>query len=319
MRRNLLLGILLISLLISVPVQGIQVDAVNTDRYIVNTDPGYVIYQIIINDIPVGTNQTHLLYQSGGTFLLEIHSAQSYGLHNEFWINLSYPNGTTVSQYRDTWRISRGVYKTTIQPVFAQMESLTFVAWTIDLQVGLSPLAAEFNTAPASWDPASAIPFSMAQGTIGTATDIHVYEMATSEFNSNVVNYNPSYGLSNLAGQVFQWSYTAVIGFLNQIPVIGPEMVSIVDFIGSLGGWFVFWITFLKDHIWELVIGIEALIAMFAVINNKKGSLEDFISLMVEYNLKTISGGIRVVEMAYNLIGQAIDVIAKIIQALKPV
>lgn len=306
-------------LMICSPVLAINstISASGVSQYSVVAPSNYVIYQIIIDPVPMGTNQSHVLNYNGANFLLTIGSAQSYGIFNDFDISLTYPNGSVSSKHVSTTRISGGKYKTTIQPVFSQAQSVTNAYFTIDLEIGLSPVSAEFNTQPAGWLASNAIPFSSASGNLGSSTNVFCQIMTLDEFQNNVVKYNPGWGLQNLGDQIFRWTYSMVLGFLNQIPVIGPLAVSFITISSVVLPGLMFWVGWIVDHWQPIVLSVETLIIMIAVINTgKKGSLSKFLKNLYSYNIAFVLGIFWLFKTTRNWIGAIIDWIVKIVQSL---
>jgi hypothetical protein len=104
-------------------------DITSVSSYSVTAPDGYYIYEIIVDPLPMGTNQTHTLYYGGTPFILTIGTAQNYLIYNVFDISLTYPNGTVQTKEVTVTRASIGqvigiptTYQTIIQPVFTEPE-----------------------------------------------------------------------------------------------------------------------------------------------------------------------------------------------------
>lgn len=318
-RLRMLGAVLLGILLLSAPVSAGVINAYNINQYSVTAEPGNVIYQIIIDPVPVGTNQTHTLNYNGATYGLTIGSATAWGIFHNFDITLTYPNGTAITQsVTDSGTLGNN-YKTTIQPVFFQAEGLTLGAITVDLNIGLTPLSTNFGAPPIGYNPESAIPFSSATGNLGANTNVFVWEMTQADFTANVVHYNPLYGLGNLGSTVFQWTWTEVLGFINNIPVFGPAFLSLMDIITTIGGGALFWIVFIITNIPAFIAGGEIIIIISAFLTQKKPTPEKTISNIFNYNVSAVKGFIWVVNMVWRWITDLIDIIVETIQSLKPI
>lgn len=309
----------LLFLLLAGPAAALQVTAEDVSSYSVVAEEGMVIYQIIINNLPIGTNQTHTLNYNGQTFLLEIGTYSDYGLWKNADITLTLPNGTVQTAHTSATTIV-GDYKTTIQPVFAQAQSGTVAFLTVDLMIGVNPAGAQFSTQPAGWNPSSAIPFSSASGNFEQATDVYVTEMTKTEFQDNVVNYNPVYGLTNLGSQIFQWTWNAVLGFMGMIPVIGPIAVQLFEVMGNILITGIYWVVFIVANFPAIIGGIETLILMVSVINagTGKNQFKKLGQNLVSYNAMFLYGIVCVVEWVYNWTLSLIQTVAQIVSSLKP-
>ena len=309
-----LLGILMIG-----PAAALQVTAEQVSSYSVVAENDMVIYQIIINNLPIGTNQTHTLTYNGQTFLLEIETYTDYGIWRNADITLTLPNETVQTAHTSATTIV-GDYKTTIQPVFAQAQSGTVAFLTIDLMIGVNPAGAQFSTQPMGWNPSSAIPFSAASGNLGASTDVYITEMSKADFQDNVVNYNPVYGLTNLGSQVFQWTWAAVLGFLGMIPVIGPVAVQLFEVMGNILTTGIYWVVFIVENFPAILGGVETLILMMAVINagTGKNQFKKLGQNLVSYNAMFLYGIVTVVEWIYNWTLSLVRTVTDIVKSLKP-
>jgi hypothetical protein len=310
--------VVFVSVLIS-PVSAGVVNAYSVNQYSVQAEPGNVIYQIIIDPVPIGTNQTHVLNYNGATFGLSIGSATSYGIFHNFDISLTYPNGTTVTQHTSDSGTLGNNYKTTIQPVFFQAESLTLGAITVDLNVGLTPLSVGFSAPPVGYNPSSAIPFSSASGNLGASTNVFVWEMSQTDFTNNVVKYNPVYGIGNLGATVFQWTWSEVLGFINMIPFFGPLFISLLDMVQTVTGGIWYWLTFVILNIPAIIAGGEIIIIMWAFLEQKKPQPAKTITLIYQHNVTAVMGFLTGINLIWRWGRDLLDIVVKAIQAIKPI
>jgi hypothetical protein len=190
---------------------------------------------------------------------------------------------------------------------------------TVNLDIGLNPLAASFNGG-SIWNPSSAIPFTAVSGNFGQITTVYIDEMTATDFQNNIVNYNPVYGLSNLGSEVFQWTWDAVLGFIGMIPVIGPAMVSLIDAMGGIISTGVFWLIFVVMNFPAILCGIECLILMMAVINAPgKNSFKKLTDNIVNYNKAFVLGVIGLADIVWNWTRSAVEMVAAVVNALKPI
>lgn len=305
-------------MLLSSPVIATTLPMEGVSAYSRVADPGMVIYQITVNDLPIGTNQTHTFNTASGVFLLTINTYDQWGYKNAD-ITVTLPNGTVQTAHCSALGLLIGQYKTDIQYVYPQIYSGAGVL-SVSLVLGLTPASASFNAGAMGWDPANALAFTAVSGNVGGTTNIYIEEMSMNDFQKNVQNYNPAYGLSNLGSQVFQWAWSGVLGFLAMIPVIGPAMVSLLSAMGGIITTGVYWLIFVVSNFPAILCGIETLILMMAVINTpKKNSFSKLARNIYNYNVAFVLGVIGLADIVWSWTRSAVEMVAAIVQALKPI
>lgn len=320
MTRAVLFGILALVLLALVnPAAALVSEVHDVNAYSVSAEPGYVIYEIIIDNVPIGTNQTHVLNYNGATFLLSIGTYSSYGIWKNADITLTLPNGTVQTVHTSATTIV-GQYKTTIQPVFAEAQSATIAFLSVDLMIGVNPVGAQFSTQPLGWNPSSSIPFSAASGNVGANTNIFVHQLTEADFQNHVVNYDPLFGATNLGSQLFSWAWSGVLAFVNMIPVIGPAFVTFLSFVGIVLPELLFWIQWIFENFPAILLSAETLMIMMAIASTpKKASITKTVGKLYQYHVSLFNGFFRLLEITRDLTVSIIDLIAKIVQAMKPI
>lgn len=325
-----LILVLVCLMIIAGPVSASTITAENVGSYSINANPGYVFYKIKVSDLPIGTNQSHILYYNGQPFLLTIKTWKGGGwvgdLQKNAEISLTMPNGSVQTSVTAANTIV-GSYTTIIQPTFrpdsSVLESATAMFLTVDLNIGLVPASAQFSTAPMGYNPESSLPFTAASGTFTDAqrANVYVYQVTTQEFIDTIQTYNPGAGIGDLGSAVFQWTWNGVLGFLNMIPVIGPIVIALLDVMGVVLTELLFWITFLVENFPAILCGIETLIVMMAAINAGKGkrSMGRFAGNIYRYNIAMVTGMITLIETARLWAVSFIELAAKVVEALKPI
>ena len=314
-----ILPFLLILAFLAVPVSAITMTAEGVSSYSMVADEGMVIYQITVNDLPLGTNQTHTLNVGSSAYLLEIETYKELGFNNAE-ITLTTPNGSVQTYHTSALGILTSNYKTNIQYVYPQSYSGS-TYFTISLVIGLTPEAtASFNAGATGWNPANSLAFTAASGNLGGQTTVYIEEMSAKDFEENVVNYNPLYGLSNLGSQVFQWTWDRILGFISMIPIVGPTMVILIGTMGGIISTGVYWLVFVVSNFPAVLCGVECIILMMAVINAPgKNSFKKLASNIYKYNGAFVLGIIGLVEMVWSWTRTFVEMIATIVQALKPI
>jgi len=312
-------------LLLICPVLAINstASAIGVSQYSIQAPENYVIYEIIVDPVPMGTTQNHVLNYNGATFLLTVTSSQSYAIFHDFTVSLTYPNGTT-SVHSDRYTgISSGSYKLDIQPVFYQPQSLN-PTFAVYVSVGLSPLKTEFNTMSSDWDPltssispTSSIPFTAASGSTGAITNVYCEIMTLDDFTANVVNYNPYFGIANLGAALFAWTWSMVLSFLNMIPIVGPLAIQFIDISSAVLPEMMFWGWWIITNFPAIFLTSETVIMLFAVVNSgkrKKGTKA--MKKFIDYNVSAVHAFIWIFTTIRDWIGVIIDWITKIVSAM---
>ena len=316
-----LIPVLLVVLAVSPGVSAVNstLTAEGVSSYSFVADSGMVIYQITVNDLPIGANQSHTFNVGSNIYLLTVGTYEEWGWRNAD-ISLTMPNGTVQTAHASGPAIFASKYKTQIQYVFPQIYSMEG-AFSINLFIGMTPASASFYTAPSNWNPSTALAFTAASGNFDQPTTIYLEEMSEEDFKNNVVKYNPLYGLSHLGSQIFQWTWDTILGFLNMIPVIGPIAVSLIEIMGGILGVGWYWLLFTVQNFPAILFGVETLICMMAVINAGKGSksLGKLGKNIVSYNAMFLYAIVVLVELVFNWTVKIVEMITSIVQALKPI
>lgn len=304
------------------PVNATELTALQVPAYSFDAPSGNVIYQIIVDQMPMGANQSHTLTVGSATYFLEIATSNPYGIYYDFDIAFTFPNGTTQNVHKSATRLPGAGYKTTIQPVYVQAESLSFMVWTIDLGIGTSnsSVSAGLNTGPVGWSPTDALPFTSASGTFtGGNTNVYLYTMTVNDFTNHVLTYDPAWGLTSLGSMVFQWGWNSVIGFLNQIPVIGPQFVSTITILATIAEEILSWLIWIVTNLSMIIAALEVTIVLLAfVMAEKKPKLETVLKNIYNYNVGAVLAFVGGFNLVYTWLRDFVELIAHTIGALKP-
>jgi len=317
---GLLLVIVLALLLVPVPAAAFTsttINATDVSQYSISASPGHYVYEIIVDSLPVGTNQTHVLNFNDATYLLNIGTIHSWGINNDFWVTMTYPNGTVEMVHAGQTSIF-GTYKTKIQPVYLQLQGFTMLQ--IDLAIGTNPTTVTFSDLEGfSQDIKTSIPFTSVSGEFsGQTSTVYAYECTIEDFKQITAgNLWPNL---NVLGQFLQWSWEVILGFINMIPVIGPMLVTVLSFIQILGATIIFWISYVVVNSPRVIAGGEIIIAMFAfLLAGKRPTPEKFVKNFVNYNVRSVTGFIWIVGTIYEWLRSFVETVAHILGGIKPI
>ncbi len=298
--------------------QNITQSVSQVGSYSVTAESGYVIYEIIVEDLPIGANQTHVLNYRGQSFLLEIGTYSTLYFIKNVDITLTMPNGTVQTAHTSaTWY--SGNYRTLIQPV--DDLSTDLFSLKIDLLIGLSPASAQFYATPAGWTVPSTLPFSSASGSFTALSDVKVKQKTLQQFTDDITNYDPTKGISEWWDDLFQWTWGMILAFMYGIPVLGPIMVGFIDLAGIILTELYFWLSFIVLNFPAILLSIETLIMMMAAINAGSGkrSLGRLAHNIYEYNVAVIHGFIYFADVVRGWIATLVEIVTSIVNALKPI
>ena len=320
-------AIMLLACLLIAPAGAITIPAEDVNSYSYSTENGYVIYKIAVDNLPIGTNQSHVLYYKGYPYLLEVETWTEWAVIHYAHVKFTMPNGS----YQETTTYVTGTpgsYKTTIQPVFrtdsSLLESGISPLIKVDLQIGLVPVSANFNALPiVGYSGSNALPLTSASGYFtNTATsDVYLYLVTNQEFKDTISTYNPLAGLPDLGAAVFQWTWNSVLGFFYAIPVIGPYIVIYIEYV-KVGIIFVsFWTGFMVYNAPAIVMAGEVLIWAFAVINAPSGykAFGAIFKNLYVYNVALVMVFVGVFNVMKELVVTMVDLVTKVVEALKPI
>jgi hypothetical protein len=319
----IILGILVFLFFITLPpAQAVEMTATQVSSYSFDAPAGTVIYQILIDAMPMGTNQTHTLTCGGATYLLTIQSSNPYSVYYDFDIGWTYPNGTTTTIHKSITRLPGATYKTNIQPVYSQLESAYNVMWAIDLEIGTTNTSVYtgINSGPAGWSASDAIPFTSVEGEFGGYnTNVYLYDMSVADFQKHVVEYDSVYGLKNLGANFFSWAWDQILAFINNIPIIGPQFVSIITILGGIVAEILSWIVWIITNLPMIMAAVEVTIFVCAFLFAEKNPKpETVIKNIFKYNVAAVTGFIWLFNLVYTWIRGLVELVAHVVGALKP-
>lgn len=316
-----LVVVLALMVVIPLPVAAFDtttLEAKDVSSYTLSASPNSYIFEIIIDSLPVGTNQTHIMNFNGLTYMLEIETVHSYGVNNDFWVTMTYPNGTSETVEAGQTSVFQ-TYKTKIQPVYMQLQGFTMLQ--IDLAIGTNPTQVTFSDLEfASYDMKTAIPFTSATGSFsGQTSTVYAYQCSKYDFENSIVK-GDLLGNLNILGQFFAWSWEAVLAFINMIPVIGPQFATVMVFVYTIAAQAIYWISYIVRNSWLIIGGLEVIIAMMAfLLSGKRPTPERVIRKWADYNVRAVKGFIWSVDFVYRWLREFINMIANVVNGLKPI
>ena len=318
-----LFAVLLLALLLVSPVVAFDREITtieDVDSYSYTPTDGNIVYEIVVDSLPFGTNQTHVLTMEGGEWQVTINTWTAWsGTEKHTEVTIIAPNGTPSTQTASTWSIFEN-YWTQIQPV--EIEVGTISALKVNIRVGLEPAGASMSY-NLPWDAQDAIAFTEVSGSFSgdETSDVLVYWTSEADFEKAIEKYDPTAWWVMYAGDIFAWSWEMVLAFLGAIPIIGPLFVSLIDIIGVVLTQGYTWALWLVVNFPAILLSVEGIIILFAIVTagSGKNSFGKLWRNVYQYNVLFIASFIGVIMFVVNGAVTVISTIVSVVNGLKPI
>jgi len=274
-----------------------------------NAPQSYVIFSIYANDIAFSDDwsiQTFNLNAFGQNYVLTVKARAEgwFGAWKHFIINLTYPNGTTVSQdFGTSQLLGTNDYDIKIQ-YYAEEPDNPF---DLDVYIALNPLQATLDvTKAATFKIKDYVVFN--QVVFSSTDDAHVeiYYTTVEDWQDISKNpYSPGRVVDNFANALNELKEAA-----KNIPGAGMviETFDSLYFIFS-GGLYYIKLIFVDNGLLTFAL-FEAFALAFSA-----GTSRNFYTFMRKY----VNWHRALFEFTLGLVRTFIDIVSKVIQALKPV
>ena len=284
---------------------------------------GYVIFSIYANDIVFSDDwsiQTFNLNAFGQNYVLTVKSRSegAFGAWKHFIVNLTYPNGTTVSQEITYFGGVFNDYDIKIQYYAAEPDvegaiptgfgGLLQNRVEIDVYIYLNPLQAS-TTGPLSYDLGSFLVFNQVVFSSTDEAHLEVYYCTMEEWQSITQNpfdiSNLVNNTKNLIGESGEWLKEQV----KKIPY-GGLLVTTFDTLYFLlsGSLYYVKLIFIDNALLTFSL-FEAFALAFSA-----GTSRSFYTFMRKY----VNWHKALIEFVVGLVRSFIDIVSKVVQALKP-
>ncbi|RLI76771.1 hypothetical protein DRP04_12360 [Archaeoglobales archaeon] len=218
----------------------------------------YTIVSIYLNDIAFGGEQTILLDSYGKTYLLTIKSIDDWGW-KKFYVNLTYPDGSTVSRKLERLQPFALDYDVKIQYYFSELDTML----DIDINIGgLADFPVQLESLPVNYTLSTFVLFNRVQGTSTKEMNVEIYYANKDWWNEIVESGSLFPSLGSLTGSLWD----KFMGLVRQIPVAGEYLTDGLDFMKILIGETFFYIKLIFIDNWEItVLTFEAFAMMYSI------------------------------------------------------
>ena len=322
--RAILWFIPLLLLLLIVPASAFHsINYTDTDHILADIPPqGYVIPQINVNELTTPSNTTIVLNTWGGTcFVLFNTTGTLGGSFVTADVTIQHPNGTVSFLSKTIFAPTVAIWGTpktdlTIQYRYTELRSV------INLKFMVEPgtLSGYWETDVLDTWPfryaASAptyIAFSSAQVDSTDNFNAMVYYVTTEEF-SSIQQGNPIDPLSDAAKAVGEAAWSTVKSLVSVIPVVGPLLGVVLDYLALVVNEVVWAINFFIIQNWlGTFVIIEFCAIAEALIYTKNKSNIQTIKRTVTNHIFLITAMVGIVMFLYHVVLDAVNAIGQLI------
>ncbi|AKB41347.1 hypothetical protein [Methanosarcina mazei] len=276
-----------------------------------NAPDGLSFTGMEIYDLPPNSNNTFLFNSYGKTYTLKVNSTKSWG----WWtydLSLQNPNGTIETKQLETLAPLATDWDLHVQYYFLSGDSV----FDLDVYTALMPLSATLGTNNPTTS--EILQFSGISGSSTAYFDMVLYATTDEEFEEQAKNAL-GLQLSHAVGEIFTWTWKAVLSFVGLIPYVGDDLVTAI-LIASyiIDEVFFYFNLFFIEYIEATILTLEFFIFSYAIINNRRRQPVNIVRAVVEYHVKAWTFIIGITLMAINLVLSIIVAVASAVNGLKP-
>jgi len=315
MKRIIIL--LCLALILIIPAQAYEkVEYNKVKTFDVKAPEDLTIQQVYLNNILFDGSQTIYFDAYGDTYTLTIKGEKQGAGWRHFWINMTYPNGSTESKEYRILRPFTNDYDIKIQYYWIEADTLL----DVDIYVSsLDPLTSEFDNLLGVYEfnTSAYLIFSEVSGISNKEMDVEVFLINDEEL-AEIRSGNVLPALGDFTFQTFQWTWDMVLNFVGAIPYVGPLISTGLEisggFITEIFWWFKL---FVIDNFAITVIIIEFFIIADAILSTR--SLMALVRRIIKNHVAVLNFFRDMVLFMVNLLMSIIRTVASIINALKPI
>jgi len=314
-RRPLFFCLLLFFLLaaaISPAAAVTEIQEEHIKSFSLNAPDGLSFSGMEIYDLPANSNNTFQFDSYGKIYTLNVNSSKSWG----WWtydISLQHPNGTIETTQLETLAPAALDWDLHVQYYFVGVDSV----FDLDVYTALLPLSATLQTNNPTTS--SILQFSGISGSSTDYFDMVLYATTDEEFQEQAKNAL-GLQLSYAVGEVFSWTWDAVLSFVGLIPYIGDDLVTallIASYI--IDETFFYFNLFFVEYIETTILAIEFFLITYSLNRTKSKNPVKMLKNVVSDQIALFEWIIDKTRLAIDLLISIIRTIADIVQSLKPI
>jgi len=243
----------------------------------------------------------------------------------EINLTLDGPNGIETKTL-ETFKPFSTDFDLKIQYFYLEYDSVL----DVDVYLGILPLTAQFQklaSTSSEWNTSAAtdylytpLQFSQVLGSSDSPGDLTVFLSSAEEFQAQQEE-SLLVQLKQAGSEIFIWTWEGVLAFLEQIPGVGPYLVSSIEIIAMLAGGAIFYFDLLFiQYPTTTFLTIEFFILSSAIIKTKRNaSIARLVDQTIEAHINVIEFFIGAFSTVLNLLINIVSTIAQIVRSLKPI
>lgn len=277
-----------------------------------NAPDGLSFSGMEIFDLPPNSNNTFLFDSYGKTYTLKVNSTKSWG----WWtydISLQNPNGTIETKQLETLAPAATDWDLHVQYYFLSGDSV----FDLDVYTALIPLSATLGTNNPTTS--EILQFSGISGSSTAYFDMVLYATTDEEFAEQAENAL-GLQLSHAVGEIFTWTWNAVLSFVGLIPYVGDDLVTAI-LIASyiIDETFFYFDLFFIEYIETTILTLEFFLITYSLHRTKSKSPVKMLKNVVSDQIAMLEWIIEKAKLAIDLVTSIIRTIAQVVQGLKPI
>ena len=286
-----------------------------------------VISTVYLNDIPHNFDATVYFDAFGELYVMDITGTKQYG-YCYYDISLTYPNSTVVTKSLKSLQPFSTDTEIKIQYFYDGIYELDSI-FDVDVYVGLLPLTASFERPYSNSDVVgpnfpedllyTRLPYSHVYGSCTQPFNLMMYFSTDDEFKKQQ-DEDFKERITGSAKTFFQWTWDAILTFVEMIPGVGPYFAMTIELVVVLVDDLFFYIKlFFIDYLETTLLTLEFFILADALINvSKRASIMTFVERIVSNHVKVITFVGGVILAAVSLVPMIVETVTRIVDALKP-
>jgi hypothetical protein len=284
----------------------------------VEAPTGYCISTVDVNNLEPDSTTQIVFDAYGKIYSLDVVSTKSSLGWWEINLTLDGPEGIQTKNI-ETFKPFATDFDIKVQYFYYEADSIL----DADIYIGLLPLTAQFfitDVMFSSLEKSTHLAFSSVSGSTSVPADLTIILSTADEF----IGQQKGDGLQMLKQMgidIFTWTWEAVLAFLEQIPGVGPYLVSSIEIIAMLAGGAIFYFDLLFiQYPTTTFLTIEFFILSSAIIKTKRNaSIARLVDQTIEAHINVIEFFIGAFSTVLNLLINIVSTIAQIVRSLKPI
>lgn len=267
------------------------------------------ISQVNLYDLREGVTTVNL-DAYGEPYQLEVNCTRSWG----WWtwdVSLTYSNGTVSTETLKNLAPLALDYDCFIQYWYLDTD------WILDADIYVDFIPRSVTYGVPSPQTRGTLVFSSVSGSSANPFDVKIFAVPEKELDE--IRKNDIFSqFGRYVNGIFLWTWSGILWFVEQVPVIGPYLAALLELSGAVIGEIVAWGLFLLDNIEVILMFVEGLILADALLSTRSRALMPLLRRIVDNHVRALKFCLWLLELAIVLFTRLIQMVAQIVQTLKP-